>query len=277
MALYTVYPVQPNLWAVDELERTTSFIYAGTERALVVDTGFGLANYKQLLAELCPGLPCTVVNTHAHGDHNGGNNQFDEVCCGRFDEPHNHEIWTPESRQNMIDHILSGGPLPEGVSLDGWNPGPSKCVHPMQDGETILLGGCAVEIIEAPGHTPGSICLFDRGNGLLFTGDLILSWEVWGQLPGSVALRYYAQTLNRLKMMQPLVKKVLPAHGTKSNPHGFNLFELPPNVLTIYADGTQSIVDGTVKGEPYRVGEGWREGLCVRFDIGGMAYDPNRI
>ena len=52
-----------------------------------MDTGFGLTDLKALAASLCPGKEIIVVNTHAHGDHNSGNNQFDTVYVGRMDEP----------------------------------------------------------------------------------------------------------------------------------------------------------------------------------------------
>ena len=45
--------------------------------------------------------------------------------------------------------------------------------------------------------------------------------------------------------------------------------------LEVFARETQEIVEGKRVGAPYHSFAG--DGLCVEFEIGGMAYDPNRI
>lgn len=43
----------------------------------------------------------------------------------------------------------------------------------MADGDVFDLGGRRLEVIHTPGHSPGSICLLDKENRLLFTGDTV--------------------------------------------------------------------------------------------------------
>lgn len=43
----------------------------------------------------------------------------------------------------------------------------------IKEGDSIKLGNTALEVIETPGHTPGSICLYLKEQNLLFTGDLL--------------------------------------------------------------------------------------------------------
>ncbi|MBQ2763125.1 MAG: MBL fold metallo-hydrolase, partial [Candidatus Methanomethylophilaceae archaeon] len=57
-----------------------------------------------------------------------------------------------------------------GVSFGGSIP--KMDVKSVKDGDVIDLGGHVLRIIETPGHTAGSICIFDESTGTLFSGDL---------------------------------------------------------------------------------------------------------
>ena len=76
LGIANVYQVERNLFAIDEIGRTILYVYAGSKRVLLIDTGFGLLDLVGLVKELCPNREILVVNTHAHGDHNSGNGQF---------------------------------------------------------------------------------------------------------------------------------------------------------------------------------------------------------
>jgi hydroxyacylglutathione hydrolase len=51
-----------------------------------------------------------------------------------------------------------------------WGNCPAQA-HLHQDGETIWLGKTAIQVIETPGHTPGSVCYYTHGH--LITGDTL--------------------------------------------------------------------------------------------------------
>lgn len=272
MEIYKIVPLSDNLWAIDEIGKTVMYVVNGTEKALLLDTGFGFVPLREVVRSLCGDKPVVVVNSHGHGDHNSGNNQFDVVHVGRFDEPASHAIVTPEDRvqfQQMFfeQFTAQGGSLPE------WNPGPAPCVAVLCDGDRIDLGGYSFEVLECPGHSPGSIALFEETHRWLFTGDLLLTWEVWGQLEGSTALCVYQKSLERLAQYESRVDKVFPAHWV--DPCGFPPYQLPPRILSLYAQGTARIVSGEDKGVPYPFGG--KPMRCAFFEIGGMVYDPTRI
>lgn len=44
-------------------------------------------------------------------------------------------------------------------------------IIPLRDGEVLEFGGTRLEVVSAPGHSPGHICLLERDRGLLFSGD----------------------------------------------------------------------------------------------------------
>ncbi len=269
-----VHHIRENLWAIDEIRKTTLYVYSGKKRVLLLDTGFGLLDLKHLVGELCPNREIVVVNSHSHGDHNGGNNQFSLVYVGRMDEPTSHSIPSTDDRLWFYESFFLNNPCAKGLNLEDWNPGPAQKVLPLFHGDMIDLGGIELEVLETPGHSLGSICLLDRRNGLLFTGDLMLTWQVWGQLACSTTLKDYSRSLDRLAALEPIVREVFPAHGRLDNPHGWPIYHLPPRVLSVYAEGTRQIIEGCVKGVPFHDGP---KGLVVYFDIGGMVYNPRRL
>ena len=122
----------------------------------------------------------------------------------------------------------------------------------------------------------GSIALYEENLGWLFTGDLILTWEVWGQLPRSSTLRVYGESLQRLAGLEPGVTTVFPAHWEECrNPLKLPEFQLPPRVLSMYAQGTQRVVRGEEEGVAYPFRG--MDARCSFFEIGGMVFDPKRI
>ena len=54
-----------------------SLLFIGTERALLVDTGFGNAGSLRNVVEALTDKPVMLVNTHADDDHTGCNHEFD--------------------------------------------------------------------------------------------------------------------------------------------------------------------------------------------------------
>ena len=65
---------------------TYSYLLEGDERAMVIDTMFGYGNLKTFCRELTD-RPLFLVNTHYHGDHAGGNFDFDERWIHAADIP----------------------------------------------------------------------------------------------------------------------------------------------------------------------------------------------
>ncbi|MGI6315778.1 MAG: MBL fold metallo-hydrolase [Christensenellales bacterium] len=272
--------VPERLWALDEIRRTTMFVVNGDDRAMLVDTGFGLSDLRGIVSRLCGDKPVLCVNTHAHGDHNSGNSQFNTVAVGRFDEPFSHNMKTPEQRETGKKGLLSfiGNSL-EGYAFDpaAWKPGSAGRMIPLTEGDKLELGGMIFRVMETPGHTLGSIALLEESLGWLFTGDTVLTWEVWGQLGISSALRVYADSLERLAALEDLTW-VYPAHAADDPPEGYERYRLPPELLRIYAEGTRRIVDGKEQGRDYTEKNPAFCGMrYVLFSCGGMAYDPERI
>ena len=144
-----------------------SYLVLGADRALLVDTGFGISDLKACVRTLTE-LPLMVMNTHVHPDHSGGNGQFDVVYVGE------HE--TPETADGVLFYNIPG----QRDACDAVKRGGSYRFAHLRDGQRIDLGDRILRCVEIPGHTRGSMALFDESTHLLIAGDAILKRVFYG-------------------------------------------------------------------------------------------------
>ena len=106
-----------------------------------------------------------IVNTHRDGDHVQGNAVFKE-----------------RTGATIAIHELEREAVPTADTT-------------FRDGNQMKLGDRTFTVIHTPGHRPGSICLFDRDDGLLITGD-----SVCGERKDLIRMEkeVYISSLNRL-------------------------------------------------------------------------------
>ncbi len=150
-------------------------LVVGTEKALLVDTGFGIGDLKALTERLAGGKPLIVFNTHFHGDHTLGNSYFDQVYCHIYDAEMIRKPITREQRERFLpgegkDLYYTEKDLPKIRPVE---------VIGVEDGYCFDLGaGHEIELIHLPGHAPGGIGLIDKKERILFSGDAILSTPI---------------------------------------------------------------------------------------------------
>jgi glyoxylase-like metal-dependent hydrolase (beta-lactamase superfamily II) len=80
------------VYEMKEFDSVTLWVIEGDDECLLIDTGMGLTDLPATIAGITD-KPVVVGNSHIHIDHVGGNGQFPEVMCGRFDEPYAHIPW----------------------------------------------------------------------------------------------------------------------------------------------------------------------------------------
>ncbi|MBE6910681.1 MAG: MBL fold metallo-hydrolase [Ruminococcaceae bacterium] len=170
-----------------------SYLVLGTERALLIDTGFGISDLLAFVRGLTA-LPLVVANTHIHPDHSGGNGQFDEVWVGE------HEA---KSDEGVLFYRIPG----QRDACDAVKDGGDYRFRFWRDGDTVDLGGRVLRVVEIPGHTPGSIAFFDENTHLLLSGDAILKRVFYGS---GVPLSVYRAALVKTKALP--IRDILSAH-----------------------------------------------------------------
>ena len=162
-------------------------------------------------------LPVTVVNSHTHFDHVGGNREFEDVR--NLDDPYSLASARGEVASALAAYASETlaedrvcGPLPTGVTSRTYAIPTWRVSGHVRDGEILDLGDRRLEILRTPGHTPDSICLLDRANGLLFTGDTYYSGEIYLWTP-ETSIADFTASIGKLAGLAPGLKKLLPAHG----------------------------------------------------------------
>ena len=96
-----------------------------------------------------------------------------EMGCGPISEPGCGP--TSEPGCGPGDETASG-PACGSVSEKACGPGAGLVT--VVEGDVIKVGTLRFEVIETPGHTAGGICLFERENGVLFTGDTLFAGAI---------------------------------------------------------------------------------------------------
>lgn len=172
---FEVYKLSEGTYAIYEpfqFEEAISYLVLGENRGIIIDTGTGIGNIRAVVDQLTD-LPVSVVNTHTHYDHVGGNFRFDEIAVygdSRALDRLNEGVDNARL-QRLITEESIWKPLPGGFDPDTWIIPSTQPAYLLDNGTLIDLGKRTLEVIYTPGHSSGSICLLDRDNRLLFTGD----------------------------------------------------------------------------------------------------------
>ncbi len=170
-----VLEIAHRTYAINEFGMATCFIMWGTKRGLMIDTGCGMYNVKEIADELCP-YPYDVVLTHGHGDHSGYMDAWDEVWL----HPADWDAYAPEKMAAAREFHKSYPKMMAGYgSFEAYDiteeqlhfPDHAPKFIPCEDGTVFDLGDRKIDVIHTPGHTAGEIVLIDPTTRILFSGD----------------------------------------------------------------------------------------------------------
>jgi glyoxylase-like metal-dependent hydrolase (beta-lactamase superfamily II) len=245
-AWFEVYKVAPQVFAIYEphqAEETIGYLILGDKRALLFDTGMGISDVKKVTAELTK-LPIVVLNSHTHDDHVGGNWQFETVYGMDTEFTRVNAKGSRADAQAEIAPDQICGELPRGFDAKTYATKPWHITRLVDDGDKIELGNRTLEIVGTPGHTPDAICLLDRANGLLFTGDTYYPAPIWLFRP-ETDLNAYVVSAKRIAALAAQLKLVLGAH---------NIPVAQPSVLPRLVAAIEAVRTG--KGETKPEGAG---------------------
>jgi glyoxylase-like metal-dependent hydrolase (beta-lactamase superfamily II) len=182
-----------------------------------------------------------VLVTHSHLDHCGLAYRWAEagarVRAGAADVPAitGGQAWGEARRGARIAALVEHGCPPELVERFAqatrrrppdyrWEPCPGEALEAVEDGACFALEGAAtLQVVAAPGHTPGNLVAFVPERGELYSGDTLLPGTVptpgvhfgdqpaGGIGPRAPSLPAFVDSVARLRSLE--VRRVLPGHG----------------------------------------------------------------
>ncbi len=249
MNWFSVASIAPGVWQISEpigrieprygVATVNMHLVAGSERAALIDTGMGIGRLREVVESVCK-LPVVVCNTHFHWDHGAGNHEFEQIAI------HADEVKLLARRQDMSDlRAQMARPevqaiLPADFDSARYEFRPTQAQTALHDGDTIDLGGRALQALHTPGHSVGHISYWDEANGLLFSGDTAYRGPMYACFRGGDPAAF-AASAKRLAALAGRVQMVLPGHN--DTVHGGEF-------LHVLADASQRTLDGAAPLDP---------------------------
>jgi len=174
---------------------------AGRDYDLIVDTGMGLDSLKQFVIGQTD-KPLVAVVTHCHFDHSGCLHEFDR----RLGHPAEADILASPTNQSVVYDgawtriAVVDTDLHPDYSASSYHIKPAPLTGYVDEGDVIDLGDRVFQVLHLPGHSPGSIGLWDVGAKTLFSGDALYDGELLDSLYHSDR-QLYLQTLLRIETL----------------------------------------------------------------------------
>lgn len=170
----------------------------------VVDPGMFLPEEEEAIAGFIEknNLKLTnIINTHLHIDHAVGNNYLRNkynapVLADKLDEPLGERI-----KQQAAMFGINGEPADVKIS------------EYIEDGDVIKIGQGELKVIHVPGHSQGSVALYDPESGFLISGDALFKGSIGRtDLPGG-NFQQLTQSIKSRLFSLPDNTVVYPGHG----------------------------------------------------------------
>lgn len=208
----------------DHREDVQAYVVEGSREVAVIDTGLGDGDFHGVVERLTS-LPPRVLQTHLHWDHVGASRRFSNVLAHPEEIANRQTIWPWEPNADATGEDAA-------IRYSGVSP-----TGGLAHGDRIDLGGRVLEALHTPGHSPGSLCFFDREARALFTGDLLYLGMMLLFVPGS-DLAAFQRSLDLIVAYLDDIAFIYPAHGPAP---------LRPSDAVAIRDGFETVMAGTAR------------------------------
>jgi len=209
--VFAVEKIRDGFWIIQE-GGVRIFVFEGSEKALVIDTGNGGGDLKSLVESLTQ-KPIMVAITHGDGDHTSANSQFGEAYMHISDYAFYRDACNGRG-------IVGAG------------------LKPLYDKDIIDLGGVSFEVVFIPGHTPGSVAFLDRENRILIAGDSVNDGPVY--MAGIFrSFEGYVLSIQKLIDLKDAYDTIYFSHGTG---------QCTADLLPMLIEGANEVFKGNVEG-----------------------------
>jgi len=201
-----IVELKPNLyWIKGNGTGSHSYVIKGDYKNVLIDSGLD-RNFSALQQSLLSlGLKVRdidiVINTHEHFDHIGANRYFQEhalIAAHRFASI---KITVEDRYVTMYQSGDLNEPL---LKVHLW----------LENRSRFDLGNYSLEVIHTPGHTSGSVCIYELNHRMLFTGDTVFAGGTLSYISESGSLGDYINSIEMLSTRK--ISELCPGHGSLS-------------------------------------------------------------
>lgn len=272
---YTITEEADGIFAIWEPAGVSSTLIVGSASALLIDTGYGFADLRKAVESITD-LPYQIVNTHCHLDHAGGDYLFDRPV---YIHPFERSVYEHYQRTQkplaiklyLRDRKPDDLPWPEEFDREAYLTYKEIPFIDLSDGQVFDCGNRKVTALYLPGHTRGSVVLYDDKTQSLLSGDDI-SYSLWIQFDHSENMFAFVKHLDRLKEYP--IRRIFSSHSREA---------WPPEIIDLLkqAIAAVSLEESTLFVHP-RTGD---EAKTFRYpipEINGkkkiyVVYDPEQL
>lgn len=208
---FTVEKIDSQTFAISEYkhwEETHCYLLCGQKSAILIDTGLGVSNIKEIVDDLTK-LPIMVVTTHVHWDHIGGHQYFDNIAVHEMEKEWL-SVKFPIPLQ-VVRNNLTKFPcdFPKEFDIEAYRIFQGIPQRTLHDGDCLDLGGRKIQVVHTPGHSPGHCCFYEHERKYLFSGDLIYKGCLYAFYPTTDPQLFY----HSVKQLQKYeISRILPGH-----------------------------------------------------------------
>ena len=183
---------------VDPAVRCNLWHVRGRDRDLLLDTGMGLRELRAEVA-LLRGREVLCVASHTHFDHIGGHHEFEQRLVHRAEAGilaapgRDSTAVTGFVEMSVFSALPCAGFEPERYQVRA-----APATGLLDEGDRLDLGDRVFEVLHLPGHSPGSIALWETSRGILFSGDVVYDGRLYDDVYHS-DIDAYRESMRRLR------------------------------------------------------------------------------
>jgi hydroxyacylglutathione hydrolase len=159
-----------------------------SKRAVVIDPGGDLPDIERAIAQA--GVVVDKIwLTHGHVDHVGGAADLKARLKVSIEGPHKDDLF-------LLQHVAESA-----RAFGIWNASNVTPDRWLEDGDQVHVGELTFEVLHCPGHSPGSVALFNAEQSLAIVGDALFAGSIGRtDLPGG----------NHRQLLDSIRNKLLP-------------------------------------------------------------------
>lgn len=196
LQVFTFSPIRENTYVLFNEQR----------KAIIIDPGCYFSAEEEMLKNFIrsEGLePTILLNTHCHLDHVFGNRWVHET--------YKLELHIHAGEQAVLERAPISG---ENWGLPFTNySGP---LHFLEEGNIVQIGSDQLKVIEAPGHSPASICFYCEQQHFLIAGDVLFRESIGRtDIPGANQEQLLTSIREKLWPL-PDATTIYPGHGSST-------------------------------------------------------------